>query len=98
VPTCVAASVLVVLFVPLPWGVTVSTSTTVWSGAVRVKVIVPLSLYPPERTAESCGIALPTTLPAQKLAVVMIVGLDLTVITPSLAPSSSAAPLLISPL
>ena len=62
---------------PSPLGVTISVSTTVLSGAVSVNVIVPVSLYPPDKPAESSGIALPTTvvLPAKNEAVVIKLGL-----------------------
>ena len=39
----------------------------VLSGAYKVKVIAPDSMFPPDKTAVSSGIALPTTLPLPAL-------------------------------
>src|SRR5260370_29105944 len=60
----------------------------VLSGAVRVKVMVPLGLSPPDRTAVSLRTAVPTTPPS--LAVVTIVGLAGIVVAVSLTPLSLA--------
>src|SRR5260370_9284185 len=60
----------------------------VLSGAVKVKVMVPLGLSPPDRTAVSLRTAVPTTPPS--LAVVSIVGLAGIVGAVSLTPSSLA--------
>src|SRR5260370_7980298 len=68
----------------------------VLSGAVRVKVMVPLGLSPPDRTAVSLRTAVPTTPPS--LAGVTIVGLGGIVVAGSLTPSSLAGVFFAAPL
>ena len=59
---------------------------------------MPVSLYPPESVAESLSTDVPTTPPAVSLALVVIVGLALTVVNDSFTPLSIAPLFRPSPL
>ena len=67
-------------------------------GSARMKVTVPVGLSPPFTVTESLNTAVPTTPPAETLAVVLIEGLASTVVSDSFLPSSTAPLFSVSPV
>ena len=79
---------------PSPFTATVSVSSVVLAGPVRVKVRVPVGDSPPEMDAESVSVGVgvvPKVIGAVGLAVLRIAGVRLAIVTLSAAPPWSTA-------